>query len=133
MSKRINLSEAVKIAIHSMVLMAREQGVQINVKKISKLIGSSENHISKVMQRLTKGGFIYSTRGPSGGFVLGKPPKEISLHDIYLEIDGPIDQNGCPLNHNKCMFTRCLFGNKLDDFTSDMREYLMSKTLSDFI
>jgi Rrf2 family protein len=72
MSKIVTMSEAASIAVHAMVLIARSEK-NINVNQLSELTGASKNHIAKVMQRLVKQNLIKSTRGPSGGFVLGLP------------------------------------------------------------
>ena len=90
MSKVVTLSEAASLAIHAMVIIGRS-GNTINAQLMAQRMHSSRNHLAKVMQRLVKGGFVKSARGPSGGFVLNKSANEISLLDIYECIEGPIE------------------------------------------
>lgn len=61
MSKISSISEAASIAIHSMVLIARnEEG--INAVKIAEQTGFSKNHISIVAQRLGKDNLLNSVQ-----------------------------------------------------------------------
>jgi len=46
--------------------------------------------LDQIMVLLKKYGYVKSIRGSAGGFLLGKPPEEISLAEIIRLIDGPI-------------------------------------------
>jgi DNA-binding IscR family transcriptional regulator len=46
--------------------------------------------LPKVLQRLAQVGFLSSTRGPNGGFVLRKKPADINLLQIYEAIEGKL-------------------------------------------
>ncbi len=107
MSRIVTISEAASLAIHAMVLIARSEQ-SLNVTHIAQQIGASRNHLAKVMQRLVKDGFVKSTRGPAGGFVLNKKPEEITLLSIYESIEGTIELSGCPLDHKICAIGQCL-------------------------
>ena len=97
MSNRVfNLSEAASIAIHSVVFIAKNDGL-INVIKISEKFGFSKHHVAKVLQRLNKVGIVGSNRGPSGGFYLLMNPENVSLLDIYEAIEGKIPEPECPM------------------------------------
>lgn len=132
MNKVVQLSEASSIAIHAMVLIAKAD-VQINVGYIADRTGSSRNHLAKVMQRLVKEGLVKSTRGPSGGFLLAKDPRLISLLDIYECIEGPIEPVGCPLNRQVCPLGKCLMGGIVHKSTIEIKKYLSDNKLSDML
>ncbi len=132
MNKVVTLSEAASLAIHAMVLIARADGL-INVGKISEAMGSSRNHLAKVMQRLVKEGFVKSTRGPSGGFLLNKPAAGITLLDIYECIEGPIVSTGCPLNRQICPMNECLMGGIISQATLLVKDHLASRALAELI
>ena len=74
MQKVLNISEAYSLALHSLALLASDNGRSLTTHQIASTLGASEAHLSKVMQRLTKAGFLNSSRGPGGGFALKKPP-----------------------------------------------------------
>ena len=73
MSKIINISEAASIAIHSVVAIAKSK-VKLNATELAVSTNVSRNHLAKVMQQLTKFGYLSSDRGPKGGFILNKLP-----------------------------------------------------------
>jgi|APIni6443716594_1056825.scaffolds.fasta_scaffold820519_1 Rrf2 family protein len=133
MSKIISISEAGTIAIHVMVLIANSRKKNINVIKLAELTGANKNHISKVMQRLVKLKMITSTRGPSGGFVLSKPPSRYTLLSIYEAVEGKMDIPECPFDNKICPFHKCLMNGIVHKLTDEIKEYFGSQKLSDLM
>lgn len=131
MSNIVALTEAASIGLHSMVLIAKSDEV-LNVSRIAEFIGSSRHHVAKIMQRLSKAGFVYSTRGPSGGFVLKKEPSEVTLLDIYEAIEGPLAVQTCPLSRETCPFGECILGDLSLRVSGEIKEYLESRSLKDY-
>lgn len=132
MSRIIALSEAASIAIHSLVLIARSEEM-MNVLQISTATGSSKHHVAKVLQRLVKDGYVTSSRGPGGGFLIKKDPKEITLLDIYEAIEGKIEITNCPMDNPVCPFDKCLMGNVVSKLTAQFRDHLASQTIEEFM
>lgn len=132
MSRIIALSEAASIAIHSLVLIARSEEM-MNVVKISEATGSSKHHVAKVLQRLVKDGYLTSSRGPSGGFLMRKSPDEITLLNVYEAIEGKIEITDCPMENPVCPFDKCIMGNVVKKLTSEFRDHLASQTLQEFL
>jgi len=132
MSKIFAMSDAASIAIHSMVIIARSKN-GINAVKIAETTGFSKNHISKVLQRLVKNDMLKSMRGPSGGFSLKKPPKEINLLNIYESIEGTIELTDCPLANEICHFDQCILGNVVNRLTDEFRKFLQEQKLSGYL
>lgn len=130
MSKLFNLSEASTIAIHSMGLIAKSKET-LNAIQIAEITGFSKNHISKVLQQLVKNKYLTSTRGPKGGFVLGRKAETISLLEIYQLIDGIPQSYECKMSCANCPFSNCIFGGLTDKFTREFHNYLKEKKLSD--
>jgi DNA-binding IscR family transcriptional regulator len=69
MSKVVHISEAASLAVHSMALIASNEGM-LNVNNIADITKSSRNHLAKVMQILVKNDYLTSTRGPKGNRAL---------------------------------------------------------------
>ncbi|RLD89946.1 MAG: Rrf2 family transcriptional regulator [Bacteroidetes bacterium] len=132
MGKVVNITEAVSIGLHSMVLIAQTKE-QINVHEIAERTSSSKFHIAKILQKLVKENYLTSQRGPAGGFMLAKPPETISLLNIYECIEGEINLSECPINRPTCPFSKCIFGKLTIKMTRDFKDYLSSKYLSDFL
>ena len=132
MSKIITLSEAASIALHGMVLIAKTDR-KLNVNQISEMIDSSRHHVAKVFQRLAKENFVSSNRGPSGGFVIKKDPKDITLLELYEVIEGPVEVQGCPSSKEKCPFKKCIMGDLASALACEFKNFLSSQTLADYV
>lgn len=132
MSKIINISEAASIAIHSTIAIAKSKN-KLNANELAQMINVSKNHLSAVMQVLTKNGLIASERGPKGGFFLKKNAIEISLLDLYKLIDGTIEDYNCVGNCSSCPFNKCIFGGLTGKFTAEFKDYLSKTKVSDLI
>jgi Rrf2 family protein len=132
MSRIVTLTEAASIALHGIILIARN-GSQLNVSSIAEATKSSKHHVAKVMQRLVKENFLESHRGPTGGFKLRKTPKDITLLQIYEAIEGKIEIGQCPLEKPICPFGKCILKNTTKMMTMEFHKYLMEQTLDMYI
>lgn len=133
MSTILNISKMVSIALHSMVIIAAEEENLINVKSIAGILGVSEAHLAKVMQKLVKAGYVRSVRGPKGGFTLALAPETLSLLDIYEVFEGPIQNEGCPMNCQVCAFQTCIFGDMPHRINSEFIKYMQGIKVSDLM
>ncbi len=131
MAKVAGFSEATYIGLHAMVLISQKDGERISIRN-GETICVSEAHLAKVVLRLAHTGLISTTRGPGGGAVLAKKPKEISFLDIVEAIEGPLENSDCVFGKSKCSREGCIFGGfpRKDDQRS--KEWLRSKTLDEF-
>lgn len=128
-SKIFHISEAATIAIHSMAMIARSNHL-LNVQQVAEMTGFSRNHTAKVLQQLVKNQFLLSTRGPRGGFWLGKKAEDITLMDIYRIIEGDLEESNCKLDCANCPFNSCIFGGLDRKFSDEFRKYMNEKNLA---
>ena len=133
MAKVINITEAVTIALHSVILIAKNKAKLVNVNYISKATGSSKFHIAKVLQKLVRDGILGSSRGPSGGFFLLDKPSTITLLEIYESIEGKIIVSRCPIGKETCPFGNCIFEDLTMNMTKDFKDYLKSRTVGSYM
>lgn len=132
MSKVFSLSEAASIALHGVILIAKEKK-GLNVIKIAERTDTSKHHVAKVMQRLVKAGYLTSQRGPSGGFILKKKPEEINLLDLYEVIEGPIEVSECPMDKQICPFDKCIMDNVTSKMTLEFKDFLSKQTIDQYL
>lgn len=132
MSNILKISEATTIALHSMVFLSVNSDRMCCVKEIAGRFGISENHLSKVMQRLAKAGLVESIKGPHGGFKLAKSCNDITFLQIYEVIDGPLKTGCCLFGKQVCGSSKCIMGGLLQSTSRQVREYFENKKLSDF-
>jgi Rrf2 family protein len=89
-------------AISCILFMAIDPERTYAVAEIAKPHYIPESFLAKILQKLVKAGFVKSTRGMKGGFLLAKKPKEISLLDVVETIEGAITINTCAADADKC-------------------------------
>lgn len=127
----LKISEAATIGLHAMIMLAKNQEKLISVNVIAKMLNISANHLSKVMQRLTKAGFIESIKGYNGGFKLAINPEELSFLEIYETFDGKLKCGNCLLTNN-CE-KDCIFGDLVSSVNKQVKEKFEQTKLSDFV
>jgi len=132
MSKVVSISEAASIALHGMIIIARSDK-NVNVLDIADLTQTSKHHVAKVMQRMVKQGYLSSQRGPTGGFVLKKEPKKITLLEIYETIEGEIEITKCYLDKQICPFNKCFMDTLTYDLSVKFKEYMQKQTLESYL
>ena len=128
----LTISEAASIAIHSLAFIAKDNSYS-NATNIANSADFSRNHLSKILQQLTKHGYLLSERGPSGGFKLLKPASEITLLEIFKLIDGSHENTKCSRNGTHCSFPVCVYGDVIDRANSMITDYFNSRTIADII
>ena len=98
------LSNTSKYAIRAVIYLALNAGEEkkIGIKQISKDLKIPTPFLGKILQTLAKQKLLSSTKGPHGGFGLGKSAEEISLIDIVDIIDGQDIFNECLIRLEDC-------------------------------
>lgn len=125
----LKISEAASIGLHSMMELAKNNGKLLSVKEISTKLDVSANHLSKVLQRLNKAGYIDSIKGQNGGFRLAINAEKITFLEIFELLDGKIVDCGCLLSKKVC--NNCLFGDLILSVNRQVRDRLANIKLSD--
>jgi Rrf2 family iron-sulfur cluster assembly transcriptional regulator len=98
------LSNTCKYALRAVLYLAvnSENGRKIGIKQISKDLSIPTPFLGKILQSLAKHKLLSSTKGPNGGFGLGKKPEEILLMDIVQVIDGMDNFHLCVIGVKYC-------------------------------
>jgi Rrf2 family protein len=133
MKQLLKISEAASLALHTTVLIAAKPDELLSTKNIADILGVSENHLSKVLQRLTKAGIVTPVRGPKGGFQLAKPANQINLLEVYEAIEGPLASEICLLSYQRCDGKLCILGNLLETVYNQVRDYFSNTRLTDLV
>src|SRR5437588_2990602 len=64
--------------------------------------------LAKVLQQLTRRGFLASHMGIHGGYHLARPTTAISVADVIQAIDGPLEITACGPSDERCdQFSKC--------------------------
>ena len=98
------LSNTCKYAVRALIYLGKysADGTKIGIKKISSDLLIPTPFLGKILQNLVKQGILISTKGPNGGFGIGKKTTEISLYDIVVIIDGEDFFKNCLIGLHPC-------------------------------
>ena len=132
MKNLLKVSEAATLALHTMTMLAADQTRKIPAREVAATYKVSEAHLAKVLQRLGKAGLVNSTRGPKGGFTLGKKPARITLLAVFEAVEGPIGFRNCMFGRKVCKGDHCVMGTALRDANQILKDYLTQTTLAEF-
>ena len=131
MASILRISDAAALALHTMAYLAASHPTRVPNRAIASSLHASEAHLSKVLQRLVRSGFVASIRGPHGGFVLARDPGDVRLIDVYEAIEGPLDSRTCLFGDAVCHSDSCVMGDVLSELYGRVNTYLTTTTLSD--
>src|SRR4029078_11094247 len=88
----------------------------------------SLSYLEQLFGKLRRHELVESTRGPGGGYALGRKAEEITVADIIVGVNEPIDAPGCGGKEN-CMGDdtgRCMTHDLWASLNAKMIEYLDS-------
>ncbi len=102
--------------------------------EISQRQGIDLNYMEQIFAKLKKNNLVKSIRGPGGGYLLTKDPREICIADIIFSVEEPIKITRCNNEiSNGCMQdkSRCLTHDLWEELGEKIESYLTSLTLAD--
>jgi Rrf2 family iron-sulfur cluster assembly transcriptional regulator len=125
-----------RFAVTAMIDLAlREQAGPVALAAISSRQHISLSYLEQLFGKLRRQELVESTRGPGGGYSLGRESARITVADIITAVDEPIDATGCAGKEN-CMGDdggRCMTHELWTALNGKMLEYLQSVTLHDLV
>ena len=123
-------------------VMAMADLAKNNVKKPTSLAeislrqGISIAYLEQLFLKLRKNNLVQSARGPSGGYVLSKPPEDIKLLSIIRAVDEKIKTVKCRKESKKgCngKSIKCITHNLWDDLEAHINKFFEYNTLNDIL
>lgn len=98
------LSNTCKYALRALIYLGKfsVDDKRIGIKKISEDLGLSSPFLGKILQNLVKQKLLVSTKGPNGGFAIGKEASKITLWDIVVKVDGEDFFTNCLISLEPC-------------------------------
>lgn len=126
----IELSEATAIAIHAMIYIVNKKDKVITLKEISEHFNVSSNHLSKVLQRLVKAGYLISIKGPKGGFQINMGKNDATLLDIYEVIEGKFSPKSCLFSSKKINSCCCIMRPLLTSINNTFIDFMSKHKIS---
>ncbi|MFU0823984.1 RrF2 family transcriptional regulator [Clostridium sp.] len=92
----MKLSTKGRYGVKAMVDLAiRYGGNPVSIKSIAERQNLSEFYLEQLFAPLRRAKLIKSIRGAQGGYILSRPPKDITVADIINVLEGPIEISSC--------------------------------------
>ena len=107
-----------------------------SLTEISLRQGISIDYLEQIFSKLKKNNLVYSIRGPTGGYVLSKPPDEIKLLSIISAVDEKIKTVKCRKESKKgCngKSIKCITHNLWVDLEKHINKFFEDNTLNDIL
>ena len=125
-----------RFAVTAMIDLAlREHNGPVTLAGISQRQKISLSYLEQLFGKLRRHELVESTRGPGGGYSLGRGAEAITVADIIVAVDEPIDATGCGGKEN-CMGEdsgRCMTHDLWTSLNAKMIEYLDSISLKKLV
>ena len=125
-----------RFAVTAMIDLAlREHSGPVALAAISARQQISLSYLEQLFGKLRRHELVESTRGPGGGYSLGRKAEDITVADIIVAVDEAIDDTGCGGGEN-CMGDesgRCMTHDLWASLNAKMLEYLNSISLKSLV
>jgi len=85
-----------RFAVTAMVDLTQSGGKgPVTLAAISERQKISLSYLEQLFSKLRKNEVVASVRGPGGGYCLARPAHKISIAEIVVAVDEPLDATGC--------------------------------------
>jgi Rrf2 family transcriptional regulator, iron-sulfur cluster assembly transcription factor len=113
-------------------LVMQEFSLPVALAAISARQDISLSYLEQLFGKLKRHKLVDSTRGPGGGYSLGRKPEHITVADIMVAVDEHTDAKACVGKEESCtgdVVGRCLTHDLWAGLNAKMIEYLDSVSL----
>jgi Rrf2 family transcriptional regulator, iron-sulfur cluster assembly transcription factor len=101
-----------------------------SVKEIAERTSLPQPYLEQILLAVKGAGLVQSKRGVGGGYVLARPPEQITLAEIIAAVDGPlITLMG---EHDHCE-GHCILQEVWVCVSDEMRQFLEGFTLAELV
>ena len=123
-----------RFAVTAMLDLAlRQQQGPVTLAGIGARQSISLSYLEQLFGKLRRHALVASVRGPGGGYRLARPGDKVSVADIILAVDEPLDATQCGGMENCQEDQRCMTHDLWATLNDKLHEYLNSVTLQDLV
>ncbi len=101
---RLELGRRADYAIRAAIDLARhhEDDRRRKAREIADEMEIPGTYVAQILADLVRAGIVTSVAGPAGGYVLARPPEEVSLLAVIRAVDGEPGSTVCVLRGGPC-------------------------------
>lgn len=123
-----------RFAVTAMVDLAMHNGEgPVTLAEISERQKISLSYLEQLFGKLRRKQIVESVRGPGGGYLLGREMRELSVSEIILAVDEPIDATQCGGKENCHDDGKCITHDLWAALNQRIFEYLGSVSLQQLV
>jgi Rrf2 family iron-sulfur cluster assembly transcriptional regulator len=123
-----------RFAVTAMLDLAMHGGKRpVTLAGISQRQSISLSYLEQLFGKLRRHTLVDSVRGPGGGYTLARDLAKVSVADIIIAVDEPLDATQCGGKENCKDEQRCMTHDLWSTLNDKMYEYLDSVKLSDLV
>jgi Rrf2 family iron-sulfur cluster assembly transcriptional regulator len=123
-----------RFAVTAMIDLAMRNGSgPVTLAEISARQKISLSYLEQLFGKLRRYGLVSSVRGPGGGYRLARTLPQITVADIILAVDEPIDATRCHGMQNCKDEQKCLTHDLWEHLNKVIFDYLHSVNLADLV
>jgi len=127
---QMRLTTKGRYAVTAMVELALNQDKgRISLAEIAERHGISQSYLEQLFAALRRQNLVDGTRGPGGGYRLGRPRAEISVADVIDAVDESVDATRCRGKRNCQGDHGCITHDLWEELSAQIRLYLSSVSL----
>ena len=121
-----------RFAVTAMLDLALASGrTTVPLADISARQRISLSYLEQLFAKLRRSGLVKSVRGPGGGYLLAKPLSDVTVADIIVAVDEPIDATQCGGMENCLDEHKCLTHDLWANLNEHIFDYLRKVTLAE--
>ncbi|HWW08541.1 Fe-S cluster assembly transcriptional regulator IscR [Collimonas sp.] len=128
-----------RFAVTAMIDLALRQGNgPVTLSAISERQEISLSYLEQLFGKLRRHQIVESVRGPGGGYNLARKAEDVTVADIIIAVDEPLDATQCGGKENchspdHAGGSRCMTHDLWSTLNAKMVEYLDSVSLKDLV
>ncbi len=123
-----------RFAVTAMIDVAMHgNGGPVTLAAVSGRQRISLSYLEQLFGKLRRCGLVESVRGPGGGYNLAKAADEVSVADIILAVDEPIDATQCGGRENCHDDRRCMTHDLWTALNEHIFSFLAGVTLAQLV
>ena len=123
-----------RFAVTAMLHLAMQHSSDpVTLAEISRRQNISQSYLEQLFSKMRRRALVNSVRGPGGGYNLARATHQISVADIIVAVDEPIDSTQCGGKENCNDEKKCITHDLWAKLNEHILDYLGAVTLKQLV
>ena len=130
----MNFNKTTSYSLHVLSYMAKHESDKMSASYLNDQLEIPYSYLRRILNNLSKNGFIHSKKGRNGGFGISKDINTIYLADIIEATEGLESYDRCIMGFSKCPFNNeCPMHQLWDTMRTNILNTLKKTSLNDLL